>query len=144
MTAPGPGNRTGAAVDALRERAVSAGEPFRGGANRAIALDDPDAVWFVESGWLDVFAVECREADVALGESRLKHMFRAGTGDIAFPFVPAGEALRFVAKGSADARLRRVPLVAFLDAVDDEPRRGAHAHHAASADRPAHRSAWRG
>ena len=116
MTAPGPGNRTGAAVDALRERAVSAGEPFRGGANRAIALDDPDAVWFVESGWLDVFAVECREADVALGESRLKHMFRAGTGDIAFPFVPAGEALRFVAKGSADARLRRVPLVAFLDA----------------------------
>ena len=115
MTAPSLGNAA-AAAGALRERARGAGEPFPGGANRVIALDNAEVVWFVESGSLDVFAVEGRDADVALGVSGLKHVFRAQTGDLAFAFVPADSALRLVAKGSADARLRRVPLAAFLDA----------------------------
>ena len=113
---PDPGTRTDAAVDALRKRALAAGEPFPGGANRLIALDDADVVWFVEDGALDIFAVECSEADGALGVSGLKHVFRATRGDIAFAFAPAEAGLRMVAKGSADARLRRVPLAAFLDA----------------------------
>ncbi len=115
MTAPGLEDRADPAAEALRERALSSGDPFPGGANRVIALDDPEVVWFVESGSMDVFAVECREAGLTPGISRLKHVFRARTGDIAFAFVPAEPALRLVAKGSPDARLRRVPLSAFLD-----------------------------
>ena len=115
MKAPAPGKRADAAVDAFRERAIGAGEPARGGANRAIALDDPDFVWFVESGSLDVFAVESREADASPSVSRLKHVFRARKGHTAFAFVPAETALRLVAKGSADARLRRVRMAALLD-----------------------------
>lgn len=109
-----PGSRTGA-FDAFGERATGAGEPVRGGANRMVVLDDADVVWFVESGSLDVFVVECRDAEFALGASRLKHVFRAGPGEVAFAFLPDESALRLVAKGSADARLRRVPLSALLD-----------------------------
>ena len=78
-------------------------------------LDDADVVWFVESGSLDVFAIECANSDVADGTSSLKHMFRAEAGGIAFAFAPEGSELRLIAKGSMDARLRRVPLVALSD-----------------------------
>lgn len=114
MRAQDPADRGGPAAGALRELALGAGEPFPGGANRVIALDDADVVWFVEEGSLDVFAIESREADVALGVSGLKHMFRAQRGEIAFGFAPGEPTLRLVAKGSADARLRRAPLAAFL------------------------------
>ena len=101
-------------VDALRKRALSAGEAILGGANRTIALDDPELVWFVESGSLDIFAVESDDEDQ--GNSGLKHVFRAGSGELALPFVTNESALRFVAKGTADAQLRRVPFVSLLDA----------------------------
>lgn len=104
-----------AQTDAFRERAVDVGVPVRGGANRTIMLDDADVVWFVESGSLDVFAIECASADVADGTSGLKHMFRAEAGGIAFAFTPEGTELRLIAKGSMDARLRRVPLAALSE-----------------------------
>ncbi len=115
MTTARPRDDAVAVVDAFRERATGAGEPVRGGANRMVVLDDANVVWFVESGSLDVFVVEYHEADAALSASRLKHVFRAGPGEVAFAFLPTESALRLVAKGSADARLRRVPVSALLD-----------------------------
>ena len=106
-------------LESLRERALTAGESVLGGANRTIALDDPDVVWFVESGSLDIFAIESAHEDQ--GDSGLKHVFRAGPGDLALPFVTRESALRIVAKGTADARLRRVPVASILgvDVVTD-------------------------
>lgn len=100
-------------VEALRERALSAGEAIVGGANRTITLDDPAIVWFVESGSLDIFAIESDDEDQ--GDSGLKHVFRAGSGELALPFITNESTLRFVAKGTADARLRRVPVASLFD-----------------------------
>lgn len=100
--------------ETLRGRALSTGERVLGGANRMIALDDATSVWFVESGSLDIFAIE--SAHDGQEDSGLKHVFRAESGDLALPFLTADLALRFVAKGTADAVLRRVPFASLLDA----------------------------
>lgn len=101
-------------TETLRERALTIGERVLGGANRTIALDDTKSVWFVESGSLDIFAIERSEDGQA--DSGLKHVFRAEAGDLALPFKAAKLALRFVAKGTAGAVLRRVPLESLFDA----------------------------
>lgn len=100
-------------IETLRERALNTGERILGGANRTIALDDAKFVWFVESGSLDIFALESAEDGQA--DSGLKHVFRAEADDLALPFKTAKLALQFVAKGTADAVLRRVPLESLLD-----------------------------
>lgn len=120
MTPKKPGGGRG---DALRELALARGEAFPGGANRALDLDDPDVAWFVESGSLDVFAMEVADNDPPAAASGLKHVYRAGEGEMAFG-IDAGSgtaALRFVAKGAAGARLRRVRLSELDDAgLDSE------------------------
>lgn len=101
-------------VAALRE----AGSHFRGGANRPIALDDPETVWFVESGALDVFLAEDRER----GEqaSNLKHMLRAGPGRLVFGVRGGREgALIAVGKSPAGSVLRSAPLESLLRADVD-------------------------
>ena len=100
-------------TSALRDKALSAGEEFLGGANRTIALNEAKFVWFVESGSLDIFAIESNDDSVGL--SGLKHVFRADAGDLALPFITKNSALRFVAKGTAGAQLRRVPFESLLE-----------------------------
>ena len=98
----------------LREVSLRTGETFLGGANRTIKLDNSEVVWFVESGALDIFAIE--SAQDGRAESGLKHVFRANAGEVALPFVTIDSALRFVAKGTAGARLRRISFQSLLDA----------------------------
>ncbi len=105
---------TSGKFESLREVALSTGEAFLGGANRMIALDDANFVWFVESGSLDVFAIE--SAHDKQSDSGLKHVFRADSGDLALPFIMSDSALRFVARGTAGAALRRVPFDSLLRA----------------------------
>ena len=120
MTAPDGMAGSG---DALRELALSRGEEYPGGANRALDLDDPDIAWFVESGSLDIFVVELAETVSQTAASGLKHMYRAGRDGLAFGIEagPGIPALRFVAKATAGARLRRLRLSELVDAgLDDE------------------------
>ena len=93
-------------LEGLHEIALRTGEFFLGGANRTITLDDADVAWYVESGSLDIFAIE--RAHDSQEDSGLKHVFRANAGDLALPFVTTDSALRFVAKGTAGARLHRL------------------------------------
>lgn len=101
-------------TECLRDVALRTGETFLGGANRTITLDNTEVVWFVESGALDIFAIE--SAHNGQEDSGLKHVFRANAGDLALPFVTMDSALRFVAKGTAGARLHRVTFQSLLNA----------------------------
>lgn len=75
----------------------SRGTSLTGGANRPIRLEDPETVWFVESGALDVFIVEDQDKMAA---SNLKHMLRAGPGRLVFGIGESEEhSLAAVGKG---------------------------------------------
>ena len=93
--------------DQLPELVLAHGERFIGGGNRPIRLSDPDTLWFVARGVVDVFATQLR-ADGAPKDFR--HMLRAGPGRLLFS-VPEGEGLSvLVAKGLPESELWRLPL----------------------------------
>ena len=96
--------------------AAAHGERFVGGGNRPIRLDDPEQVWFVVSGRLDVFAARIRDDGT---EADFKHLVRAGPGRLVFA-AAAGGAPVLVAKGLPDTELRRVPRTALTEARLDE------------------------
>ena len=105
-------------ADPLRKLARSAGEAVPGGANQALELDNADIAWFVESGALDVFAVEPWKSDRVVVASRLKHVFRARPGQMVFGLdagARTGDGSWLVAKGTAGSRLRRVRLSELQD-----------------------------
>ena len=87
---------------------VSIVERIRGvrvetGAHRPFPMDDPARVWFVEQGYLDVFAAEMRDAEVV---GRWRFVARVPSGQMAFGSrrVESGErsAFGFLAVPSLD------------------------------------------
>ena len=109
------GRRSDAAADAaagrLADFALAHGAPFAGGGNRPVRLDDPDALWFVARGSVDVFVA--REQDGG-GFAGFKHLLRATRGRLLFPVDEGPNVL--VARGLPDSELRRVPRDALLAA----------------------------
>ena len=94
----------------LEAFALAHGEPFAGGGNRPIRLDDPDTLWFVASGSVNVFVA--REHDGEFVE--FKHLLRAGRGRLLFPADKTASTL--VVKGLPDSELLRVSRHDLLDA----------------------------
>ena len=94
------------------ERFASAeGEAFIGGGNRPIYLSDPDVVWYVVKGAIDVFVAQ-RFGDEAASD--YKQHLRAGAGRLLFG-VDVGEegtSSVYIAKGLPDTELRRIPRAA--------------------------------
>ena len=78
-----------------------------GAGNRPIRLDDPQTVWFVERGALDVFLVEHRDGKPV---SNPKHLLRADAGRIVFGVAEVDEPLMAIGKGVLDTELRRISL----------------------------------
>ena len=101
-----------ATADAGRIEAFVAaqGEPFAGGGNRPVRLDDPEVLWFVANGSANVFVA--RERDGRFVE--FKHLLRANRGRLLFPTDRGPNVL--VAKGLPDSELVRVPCAALLAA----------------------------
>ncbi len=100
-------------TDRLLELALALGERFIGGGNRPIRLSDPDTLWFVVQGSVDVFATRLREDGVP---TDFKHLLRAGTGRLLFNAPEEGTPSVLVAKGLPDSELRRIPLNALATA----------------------------
>ena len=94
----------------LEEFALAHGEPFAGGGNRPIRLDDPDTLWFVAQGSVNVFVA--REHDGEFVE--FKHLLRAGRGRLLFPADKTTSTL--VVKGLPDSELLRVSRHDLIDA----------------------------
>ena len=123
--APGPKplatglQRSDAAADAaaewLADFALAHGASFVGGGNWPIRLDDPDALWFVAGGAVDVFVAREQDGGGALVE--FKHLLHATPGRLLFQADDGPNVL--VAKGLPDSELRRLPRDAFLAAGED-------------------------
>ena len=80
------------------------GERVASAANRPVRLDDPERVWLVERGALDVFLVRVRDGTA---EAPFHHVLRLETGRLAFG-AAGTEGLRVVAKGLPGTILRRM------------------------------------
>ena len=115
MSSAGGGSQQ--AADRLAELAATHGELTVGGGNRPIHLIDPDTLWFVEEGAVDVFMAR-RRADGALID--LRHRLRADSGRLLFPTAGTPTEGVLVAKGLADSRLRRLPVEELAGAGVDE------------------------
>ena len=102
------------ALDRLGQIAISRGEAFVGGGNRPIFLSDPEVVWYVVEGTVDIF-VALNSGDEA--ESDFRQLLRAGAGRLVFG-VGGGKdnsSLSCIAKGLPDTQLRRLPRTAFAE-----------------------------
>ena len=111
--------RSDAAADAaaewLTDFARAHGTSFVGGGNWPIRLDDPDALWFVARGAVDVFAAREQDGGGALVE--FKHLLHAMPGRLLFQAGDGPNVL--VAKGLPDSELLRLPREALLTADED-------------------------
>ena len=103
------------ATDRLGEIALSRGEAFVGGGNRPIRLSDPEEVWYVVKGAVDVFVAQRLGDDEA--ESDYRQHLRAGAGRLIFGVDTdeAGTSSVYIAKGLPGAELRRIPRAVFAD-----------------------------
>ena len=95
----------------LREIALAHGEPFIGGGNRPIRLSDPETLWYVVKGTMDVFTAQ-HSADRETSD--FKHLLRAGAGRWIFSIANDEDASTslYIAKGLPDTELRCVPRTA--------------------------------
>ena len=82
------------------------GERVASAANLPVRLDDPDSVWLVERGALDIFLVRVRDG---MAEAPFRHVLRLETGRLAFGAAGAAE-VRLVAKGLPGTILRRMSI----------------------------------
>ena len=106
--------------DALGRIALSRGEAFVGGGNRPVSLSDPETVWYVVKGAVDVFiARNTGDEEV----SDFKQLLRAGAGRLVFGIGGGGDdsSSTYVAKGLPDTELRRLPRTAFAGPEVAEP-----------------------
>ena len=94
-------------ADPLLELGLGRGDRFAGGGNRPVRLSDPNAVWLVLQGSVDVFATRLTEGGVP---TDFKHMLRVGPGRLIFPLMEEEDSSVLVAKGLAESELCRIPL----------------------------------
>ena len=100
------------AAGGLGAIALARGEAFAGGGNRPVELSDPETVWYVVRGAVDVFVAQRSGGEAA---SDFRQVLRVGAGRLLFGVAPDedGAPQVCIAKGLAGAELRRVPRAAF-------------------------------
>ena len=83
---PGAGQPSDAAADVVAGRladwALAHGTSFVGGGNWSIRLDDPEALWFVARGSVDVFVAREQDGGGALVD--FTHLLHAKPGRLLF------------------------------------------------------------
>ena len=101
LTAPTRGCFVG--TEALVAFAGSFGESRAVEGNRPLRLNEPDLVWYVEKGALDILAAE--HADGRM-RSPFRHVMRLEEGRLAFGVDDSDQPTRFIGKGIPGTRLR--------------------------------------
>lgn len=88
------------------------------GSNSPIALDDPDDLWLVTKGVVDVFAVRIRGGIVG-GERH--HLFRAHEGDLLMGFDGQwqSDGVQIIAVGTNQTAIARFPRSRFQQLLQD-------------------------
>lgn len=110
--------------DALFEQFALHGLPLSTSANEPLPLIDPDAVWLVTNGHVDVVAMTImREAESS--ELQRTHLLRIGKGQLIFGLHPpsAGQNVLLLGFGSADGQVSRLSVSKLAELTDDPERR---------------------
>ena len=104
----------------IADLAARAGEPVPCAGNLPVKLDDPDTVWFIDQGAVNLFLVEFRDG---VDQAAPQHLLRREAGCL-LPGVAPNEpregedtTLSLVAKGSTGTILKRLP-ASLLSEVD--------------------------
>ncbi len=89
--------------------AVESGAPVPCAGNLPLTMDDPQFVWFIEKGTVDLFLVEHRDGEE---QAPPQHLMRADPGRLLLGIAPQAEntTLSLIAKGFPDTVLRRLPV----------------------------------
>ena len=81
--------------------------------NLPVNLDDPDSVWFIDQGVVDVFLVEFQDG---VEQAPRQHLLRCESGRLLWGIAPAGQddgdkdsAIRVIAKGLPGTLLKPLP-----------------------------------
>jgi len=92
--------------------------PIEAGGDRPISLDDPDAIFVVSSGKVDVFSTQ---ADVGQTMGPRRHLCRIEAGQLLFgmDLSQATDGFRMVAVGVADTVLLELRRPKFLELAED-------------------------
>ncbi len=93
----------------LADLAVELGEPVPCAGNLPLAMDEPQVVWFIEKGVVDLFLIEHRDGEE---QAAPEHMMRADAGRLLFGVAPrtGHTTLSLIAKGLPGTLLRRLPI----------------------------------
>ena len=98
----------------IAELAATSGTSVPCAGNQPVSLDDPDSVWFIDQGTVDLFLVEFRDG---IEQAAPQHLLRRESGGF-LPGVASDEqdldkdrdtTLRLVAKGLPGTLLKRLP-----------------------------------
>lgn len=92
------------------------GRPIELGVNEAFLLDDPDSVWFVHSGHVDIFFVETRSGEPAGSRNFL---FRAREGDLLFGIDHTSADLGILASNLPGAQIIKLTRDRLAKIADD-------------------------
>ena len=88
--------------------AARSGDSVPCAGNLPIQLDDPDSVWFIDKGAVDLFLVESRDG---VEQTAPQHLLRAESGRVLPGVAPDEEdtTLSLIAKGLPGTLLKRLP-----------------------------------
>lgn len=107
-------------ADALYELFALQGLSLSTSANEPLPLIDPDAVWLVTSGHVDVVAMTImRQAESS--ELQRTHLLRISKGQVLFGLHPpsAGQNVLLLGFGSADGQVSRLSVSRLAEAAED-------------------------
>ena len=96
----------------IADLAARSGTPVPCAGNLPVELDDPDSVWFIDQGAVNLFLVEFKDG---VEQAAPQHLLRRESGWLLPGVAPdeqdsdAGTTLRLVAKGLPNTLLRRLP-----------------------------------
>ncbi|MCY3816411.1 MAG: ATP-binding cassette domain-containing protein [Gammaproteobacteria bacterium] len=92
----------------IAELAARSGDSVPCAGNLPVTLDDPDSVWFIDQGAVDLFLVEFKEG---VEQTAPQHLLRAEAGNVLPGVAPDEEetTLSLIAKGLPGTLLKRLP-----------------------------------
>ena len=111
---------TGPATTSIAALAARSGTPVPCAGNLPVKLDDPDSVWFIDRGSVNLFLVEFEDG---VERAAPQHLLRRESGSLLPAVVPdegegdGGTRLSVIAKGSPGTLLKRLP-ASLLPEVD--------------------------
>ena len=106
---------------AMAELATRFGTPVPCAGNLPLQLDDPESVWFIDQGAVDLFLIEIKDGTE---QAAPQHLLRCESGSVLPGVAPdvqdQGTTLSLIAKGLPGTLLKRLPASKLSEAHPDQ------------------------